>query len=232
MSKKIGEILKLIISIILLLFFDIACYKLFNLVGVNINSFSNFVKSIIDLVIKLVISIILFILYKKDLKKRRVNNNILKNILLSVISVFVIAIFIALYDYILTYLCNTFKVDKYIMEQLNIFNKTISIDLILVIIKNYILIPFIYIITIVLGLSKIIRNDNSYILLTGILASILYSLSLNGTILFLVLNSSSIFLLFCLLAFLYKKFNNIWYIVFIYILYLLSNNIIISYLGL
>ena len=232
MNKKIGTILKLLISILILLFFEIGVFKVFDLTRVDVNKFSNTVINIIKVSIKLVMSIIIYFLYKKDFHKRKTNKNIFKNIILLIISLIIITVIMSLFDYITTYLCDVFKINKLNITTYNIFNKKINLDLIINFFSDYVFIPFIYISTIILGVSKVIKRSDIYILLSGLVALILYGLNLDGTVLFIILNSLNVFLLFGILAFLYKRFNNIWYIITLYSLYLLSGNIIINYLGL
>ena len=232
MSKKFIKILKAIASIFLLIVFEIYFYKILSIIGININDYSNYTKSIIDLVAKLVLSIIIYFIYKKDFHNRRSSNNVFKMILILFISVIGLTFIMYLLSYVINYLGDLFKINFISHEYYNILDKKIDKDLLINLTSNYILTPFLYTSIIILGVDKLIRRNDIYILLSGILASIIYSFKLNGTLLYSIINSLDIFIIFILLSMFYKKFNSIWFTIFLYSLYLISNGIILNYLGL
>ena len=232
MSKKFIKILKAFASIFLLIVFEIYFYKILSIIGININDYSNYTKSIIDLVAKLVLSIIIYFIYKKDFHNRRSSNNVFKMILILFISVIGLTFIMYLLSYVINYLGDLFKINIISHEYYNILDKKIDKDLLINLTSNYILTPFLYTSIIILGVDKLIRRNDIYILLSGILASIIYSFKLNGTLLYSIINSLDIFIIFILLSMFYKKFNSIWFTIFLYSLYLISNGIILNYLGL
>ena len=113
----------------------------------------------------------------------------------------------------------------------NIFDKRLDIYLIIKIIKDYMITPFLYCSIIFLSIDKLTRRDDTFTLLSGLLASICYALTLRGTVTYIIINSLSTFLLFSLLAILYKKNNSIWFSIILYGLYLISSGVIIKYIG-
>ena len=86
MNKKLSGILGIVLSIVILVYFETFAYKLFDLVGINVLSFSSTIKIIIDIVIKLVMCFIIYIIYKRDFRSRRGNDNIVKTLLVFVVS--------------------------------------------------------------------------------------------------------------------------------------------------
>ena len=63
MNKKLSGIIGIILSVVLLVYFETYAYRLLSLLHFNINNYSNVVRMIIDIVIKLVMCFIIFILY-------------------------------------------------------------------------------------------------------------------------------------------------------------------------
>ena len=136
-----------------------------------------------------------------------------------------------LFNYVINYLGDIFKVKIIHNSFYNIFDKRLDIYLIIKIIKDYIITPFLYCSIIFLSIDKLTRRDDTFTLLSGLLASICYALTLRGTVIYIIINSLSTFLLFSLLAILYKKNNSIWFSIILYGLYLISSGVIIKYIG-
>ena len=99
------------------------------------------------------------------------------------------------------------------------------------IIKDYIITPFIYCSIILLSVDKICRRNDTFILLSGLLASICHALTLSGTLTYVIINSLNTFLIFVILSIMYRKSNNIWFSIILYGLYLMSNLLILKYIG-
>mgnify|MGYP004468899845 FL=1 len=231
MNKKLSGIIGIILSVILLVYFETYAYRLLSLIHFNINNYSNVVRMIIDIVIKLVMCFIIFILYKKDFKHSKRDSNIFKSILIMIISLIGLVFVMYLFNYVINYLGDIFKVKIIHNSFYNIFDKRLDIYLVIKIIKDYIIIPFLYCSIIFLSIDKLTRRDDTFTLLSGLLASICYALTLRGTVIYIIINSLSTFLLFSLLAILYKKNNSIWFSIILYGLYLISSGVIIKYIG-
>ena len=231
MNKKLSGIIGIILSVILLVYFETYADRLLSLIHFNINNYSNVVRMIIDIVIKLVMCFIIFILYKKDFKRSKRDSNIFKSILIMIISLIGLVFVMYLFNYVINYLGDIFKVKIIHNSFYNIFDKRLDIYLIIKIIKDYIITPFLYCSIIFLSIDKLTRRDDTFTLLSGLLASICYALTLRGTVIYIIINSLSTFLLFSLLAILYKKNNSIWFSIILYGLYLISSGVIIKYIG-
>ena len=231
MNKKLSGIVGIILSIILLIYFETFSYKLFDLIGLNIYNYSNTIRIIINLVINFVMCFIVYLIYKKDFRKSRRNDNIFKILLMFIIGLISLVVIMYLFDYIVRYLGKLFKVNILDISFYNIFDKKLEFSLIVKIITDYIIRPYLYCSIIILSMDKFARRNDTFIILSGILASIVYALSLSGTLGYVIINSLSTFLLFAILAFLYRKSNSIWFSIMLYSLYLVSNVIIINYIG-
>lgn len=231
MNKKLSGIIGIVLSIILLVYFETYAYKLLDILHFNINNYSNIVQIIIDIVIKLVMCFIIFILYKKDFKHYRKDNNIFKTILIMIISLIGLVFIMYLFNYVIDYLGDIFKVKVIHNSFYNIFDKKLDIYLVIKIVKDYLIIPYLYCSIIFLSVDKLTRRNDTFTLLSGILASICYALTLKGTVTYIIINSLYTFILFSILGILYKKNNSIWFSIILYGIYLVSNGIILKYIG-
>ena len=70
-----------------------------------------------------------------------------------------------------------------------------------------------------------------HILSYGLLASVCNALTLSGNITYVIINSLNTFLIFVILSIMYRKSNNIWFSIILYGLYLMSNLLILKYIG-
>ncbi len=231
MNKKIYGIIGVLLGIILLVYFKTYTYKLLTILHINVNNYSNIVKLIIDLGIDLIMCIIIYFIYKKDFKKGRKTNNIFKSLLIMIVALISLILIMYLFGYVTKYLCNIFKVKQVNTTFYNIFNKKIDCYLIIKIIKDYFIFPFISCSLILLSADKLCRRNDTFIFMSGLLALICSSLTLNGTLLFVIINSLSTFLLYCVLAIIYKKCNSIWFSIVLYGLYLATNLLILNFIG-
>lgn len=232
MNRKLSGILGIILSILLLIYFESFFYKILGLLGISILSFSNIMQIIINLCIKLIICFIIYIIYKKDFKSKRRNSySFFKTLLVFFVSLIFIVIGMYLFNYVVEFIGDIFNVSVLEKSFYNIFDKELNFNLIVKIITDYILMPYLYCSVIILSMDKIMSNNNTCVIFSGILASIIYAFSIHGTLSFVIVNSLSMFLLFSILAFIYRKNYSIYFIICLYSFYLISNVFIINYIG-
>jgi len=231
MNKKLVGIIGTILSIIILIYFESTMYKIINIVGIDLSSFSTLINIIVNLVIKLLMCILIYFIYKKDFKKRYSNSNLIRNGLFLVIYLICLVLLMYIFRYIIGFIGDIFDINIIKEEYYNIFNKTLDVSLVIKIIADYLITPFLYCSVVLLACNKLFRHNNTFILFSGIVGSIIYAFTLSGTLGFVILNSIYTFILFSILAFIYKRENSIWMSILLYGLYLISNNIIINYLG-
>ena len=231
MNKKIYGIIGVLLGIILLVYFKSYTYKSLTILDININNYSNIFKLIIDLVIDLIMCLIIYFIYKKDFKKGRKTNNIFKSFFIMIVALISLIIIMYLFEYVIKYLCDIFKIKQVNNTFYNIFNKNMDSYLILKIIKDYFIFPFISCSLILLSADKLCRRNDTFIFTSGLLALICSCLTLKGTLLFVIINSLSTFLLYSILAITYKKCNSIWFSIILYGLYLATNPLILNFIG-
>jgi len=231
MNRKLTGFIGTLLSVIVLIYFENTIYKIINVIGVDLNNFSSLVNIIVNIVIKIIMCILIYFIYKKDLKKRYSNNNIIRDTLFIVIYLICLVLIMCIFKYIITFIGDIFNINIIKEEYYNIFNKTLDINLVIELISNYVIKPFLYCTIILLGSNRLCKHNNTFIIFSGIVASIVYAFTINGTLGYVILNSLYMFMLFSILAFIYKRENSIWMSIILYGLYLISNNIIINYLG-
>lgn len=231
MNKKIVSILGIILSVTVLLYFESFMYKVINVVGINLNNYSNMVIIIIDIIIKFIMCFIIYYIYKKDFRRRHSRDNILKSLIFFIIYLVVLALSMSIFKYIIDFIADIFDITIISQDFYNIFNKKLDFSLIVKILSDYIISPYLYCSIILLSVDKLCKRNDTFYILCGILASIIYAFNLSGTLIYVIINSLYMFILFIILSIIYKRENNIWFIVFLYGAYLISNIIIINYLG-
>ena len=231
MNKKVVGIIGIILSILTLLYFEPLVYKVIGFLGININKYSSLIRTIINILIKLTICFIIYLIYKKNFRHHRQSENLLKNILILLVGLVVLVIAMYLFDYVVRFIGDIFKIKVLDNAFYNIFNKTFNFDLIVKIIIDYIITPYLYCTIILFSIDSLTRRNDTFIFFSGILAGVINAFSLNRTLGFVIVNSLSMFFLFLILAFVYKKINSIWFTISLYSFYLLTSAIIINYLG-
>ena len=231
MNKKITGIIGTLLSIFILIYFENFTYKLINMIGIDLNNYSDLIQLIINIVIKIIICFIIYLIYKKDFKKRYTGNNIIRRTLFFIIYLIILILVMYVFKYVIDFVGDIFDVVIIKQEFYNIFTKTLNINLVIKIITDYLLIPFLYCTIILLGTDKLCKHKETFIIFSGLIASIIYAFSIHGTLIYVIINSLYMFILFSILAFIYKRENSIWMVILLYGFYLISNNLIINYLG-
>ena len=232
MSRKLKGILGIIFSIIILIFTEGYIYQFISMLGINISSYSNIIQLIINLVIKFVVCILISMIFKKELRKKKDSFNLIKSILVFAISLIALVLIMFVFNkYVVTFIGDIFNIGIRYDDFYNIFNKNINLELIIKIIKDYIMIPYLYCTVIILSSNKLCDRNNTFRLLSGLIALLVNALIIRGTVGYAIINSLSMFLMFYILAFLYRKENNIWFSIILYSLYLILNVFIMNYFG-
>jgi hypothetical protein len=169
----------------------------------------------------------IYIIYKDDLKSgfNRFKHKFGRNILYAIIYFLIIFISLIIVNYVCKVLASSFKLNYQEIGYLNIFNKTLNLDLLIVIIRDTIIIPFIMVSIFTLGVDNLFVSKVS-IFFSGLLAGIYNAYIIGGSIPNMIINSVPIFALFMLLTIIYRRNNNIAFSIFTYIIYMLFAGIL------
>lgn len=232
MKKKLMGFFNVCLSVIVLICFESFLYESLKLLKINIYNYSYIIRVVINLIIKLIMCFLIYYIYKKDFRsRRRTNDGLIKNLLVFCISLVTLVISMYLFSYVVNFIGELFDIDIIENNFYNIFNKKLNFNLIVKIINDYIIIPYLWCSVVIFGTDKLIRHNNACIIFSGIVASIISAFTMNGTLGFIIMNSLPTFLLFAILMFIYKKNYSIYFITSLYSFYLISNVFILNYLG-
>ena len=221
MKDFLVNLIKLILSVLVITFTEEYFYKLLDLLKLSINS-----KSIVSLIVY----IIIFIIYKSEITAAftKYKHKLTTNIFYSIICFIVLFIAMMIINYLVAALAKGFNITYEGLSFINIFDYQFSFDLIVMIIKNIIIGPFIKVVVFVLGINNMCSKKTG-IFFSGLLYS-LYAIYVmchfNASIGYVLVNMIPYYLLFNILSFIYKKNNNIGYSIVSYILYELFTSIL------
>lgn len=222
MKEKLINILKLLFSI--LLFFVIGTFtrNLLNIVNINVDSEMNII--LVQLISSIIILLVLGILYYKELKKdlKIFKNKLSKNIILIIklfllflVVKFIVSVISALLMYI-------FNLEMYSATSVNqeLIETYIKRAPIIMAISTSFLAPIYEEILFRLGFKKVFGNNIFFVLISGTLFGLLHVFPLEeGITLSLgIIQSISYVTMGILLAYVYKKYNNIYYSIGIHFL--------------
>lgn len=206
----IVNLMKLILSILVLLFTEEYFYKLLDLLKLSINS-----QNIVSLIVYILIFIIIFIIYKPEIKAafHKYKHKLTTNIFYSIASFIIVFIGMMIIDYLLVALSKGLNITYEGLHFINIFEYTFSFELIVVILKDIIIKPFVKVCIFVLGVNNLIgRKFGTFF--SGLLYSLfaVYILcGFNANISYILLNMIPYFCLSSMLSYIYIKNNNIVY---------------------
>ena len=98
------------LSIFIIIYFESTIYKIINVVGINLNSFSNLVQIIINIVIKILLCFLIYLIYKKNFKKRYSNFNLIRGSLFFLIYLVILVISMYVFKYIISFIGDIFNI--------------------------------------------------------------------------------------------------------------------------
>ncbi len=225
------QFLKLLFCIVLMNFADVYFIDILKLIGINLNTYSILTKELLFLGLYIIILIIIFFCYKSDIKRdfRRFKHNIFPNILMILVFFIVVTLSVKVIEYISFLIVDNTNITLKPVALINIFNESLNINTIIILIKNILIIPFIGSIVYILGVDELIKNKNKGIILSGLLAAIFIGINIEGSLLVMIISAIPYFILYSLLAWIYyKNNNNIWFASITLILYSLLASVLIA----
>lgn len=226
MKNGLGYLIKLIVSILLIMYTETYFWRLMNALDINL---SNINSNIISLVIYIILFALIFLVYRAEIKSAfsKFDNKIGTNLLYTLVAFIIIFASMMLTNYIVKVLANAFSVNYLGLSFTNIFNKTFNIDLIVIFLKDIIIIPAIKVIVFVLGVNNLFEGKTG-IFFSGLLYALYKAYIIKGTFIFLLINVIPYFILFILLSYVYKKNSNIAFSIITYIFYELFASLLIG----
>ena len=217
------NLIRLLLSFIILLFSEEYFYKFLSLFKINIS------KTFTSIILYVLISFFIYLIYKPELKSefKKFKRKFMSNMVYAFIAFLIIFVTMLVSNYILSVIAKSFYINYNGISFYNIFNKPFNLDLILEFLKNIILIPYLKVTIFDLGVNRLFSYSGS-ILASGLAAALYNAYLIKGSIGYMIVNSSLTFILFMLLALIYRKNNNIVTSIVTYSIYILLASVLYS----
>lgn len=217
------NLIRLLLSFIILLFSEEYFYKFLSLFKINIS------KTFTSIILYVLISFFIYLIYKPELKSefKKFKRKFMSNMVYAFIAFLIIFVTMLVSNYILSVIAKSFYISYNSISFYNIFNKPFNLDLIIEILKNIILIPYLKVTIFDLGVNRLFSYSGS-IFASGLAAALYNAYLIKGTIGYIIVNSSLTFILFMLLALIYRKNNNIVTSIVTYSIYMLLASVLYS----
>ena len=217
------NLIRLLLSFIILLFSEEYFYKFLSLFKINIS------KTFTSIILYVLISFFIYLFYKPELKSefKKFKRKFMSNIVYAFVAFLIIFVTMLVSNYILSVIAKSFYINYNGISFYNIFNKPFNLDLILEFLKNIILIPYLKVTIFDLGVNRLFSYSGS-IFASGLAAALYNAYLIKGSIGYMIVNSSLTFILFMLLALIYRKNNNIVTSIVTYSIYILLASVLYS----
>lgn len=217
------NLIRLLLSFIILLFSEEYFYKFLSLFKINIS------KTFTSIILYIIILFFIYLIYKPELKSefKKFKRKLMSNMVYAFVAFLIIFVTMLVSNYILSVIAKSFYISYNSISFYNIFNKPFNLDLIIEILKNIILIPYLKVTIFDLGVNRLFSYSGS-IFASGLAAALYNAYLIKGTIGYMIVNSSLTFILFMLLALIYRKNNNIVTSIVTYSIYMLLASVLYS----
>jgi hypothetical protein len=217
------NLIRLLLSFIILLFSEEYFYKFLSLFKINIS------KTFTSIILYIIISFFIYLIYKPELRSefKKFKRKLMSNMVYAFVAFLIIFVTMLVSNYILSVIAKSFYISYNSISFYNIFNKPFNLDLIIEILKNIILIPYLKVTIFDLGVNRLFSYSGS-IFASGLAAALYNAYLIKGTIGYMIVNSSLTFILFMLLALIYRKNNNIVTSIVTYSIYMLLASVLYS----
>lgn len=217
------NLIRLLLSFIILLLSEEYFYKFLSLFKINIS------KTFTSIILYVLISFFIYLIYKPELKSefKKFKRKFMSNIVYAFVAFLIIFVTMLVSNYILSVIAKSFYINYNGISFYNIFNKPFNLDLILEFLKNIILIPYLKVTIFDLGVNRLFSYSGS-IFASGLAAALYNAYLIKGSIGYMIVNSSLTFILFMLLALIYRKNNNIVTSIVTYSIYILLASVLYS----
>ena len=215
------NLVRLLLSFIILLFSEEYFYKFLSLFNINIS------KTISSIILYVIISFFIYIIYKSELKSefKKFKRKFTSNVVYAFVAFLILFVIMLVVNYILSVVAKSFYISYNNIQFYNIFNKPFNLDLIIEFLKNIIMIPFLKVTIFDLGVNRLFSYSGS-IFASGLAAALYNAYLIKGTAGYMIVNSILTFVLFMFLAVIYRKNNNIVTSIVTYSIYMLLASVL------
>lgn len=228
MKGKVGGIVQLGLSILIICLFHFFYFRILGLFGLK---FSGLAYEIANFIRYILVCIIIFVIYYKNIKagQNKFSRTMLNNIIYALACFVFLIIVTILINKLVNYIGNPRGIEIG-YNFTNYFDNHFNLSFALNFIEEAIFIPFLLCILFPLGLSNIFKKDGTASLICGLVYGILYGVTLNTSFELALFHSLTPAILMSTLTYLYKTNHNIWTVVVTYICYVLFGIFAINYI--
>ena len=177
------NLIRLLLSFIILLFSEEYFYKFLSLFKINIS------KTFTSIILYIIISFFIYLIYKPELKSefKKFKRKLMSNMVYAFVAFLIIFVTMLVSNYILSVIAKSFYISYNSISFYNIFNKPFNLDLIIEILKNIILIPYLKVTIFDLGVNRLFSYSGS-IFASGLAAALYNAYLIKGTIGYIIVN--------------------------------------------
>ena len=224
MKDFLINLIKLLLSLVVILFIEEYFYKALGLVGLTVTE-----TPTIKLIIYILEFIVIYFLYRKEIKSAfsKYQAKMGSNILNTVISYIVIFIAMMIVNYIVKLIAANLNINYSGLNYVNIFNQNFNYDLVVLFITTMLIIPFVKVTIFVLGVDNLFKGKIG-VVLSGLLYAHYEGFLIGGNFGHVFIDVIDEFFLFVMLSYVYRKNSNIAYSILTYILYVLFSALLIT----
>ena len=224
MKEFIVNLIKLVLSVIVVLFIEEYFFKVMSLVGLHLTE-----TPLVRLIIYILEFIIIYIIYGREISAAfsKYQNKLGSNFLYTVISYIVVFIAMMITNYLVRLVATNLNIRYSGLNYINIFNKTFNFDLIVLFITTMIIIPFVKVSIFVLGINNLFKGKIG-IFFSGLLYALYEGFLIGGNFGHVFIDVIDEFVLFVLLSYIYRKNSNIAFSIVTFILYELFSALLIT----
>lgn len=220
MKKDIKYLLKLLLCFILFFNLNYLVALLFNLVGINYNTFNYKDYTYFNVLIELILFVVVMLLYNKEFKKDyKIFKLNFKDNIIKIISYFALFMALkigtALISSILSFALN-FTLGE--SENQEAVMKLVSAEPLLMIINTCILAPFVEEGIFRLSIRKVFSNKYLFILVSGLFFGMMHIFPTDLPTSLALIYSITYVAMGFYLAYIYTETENIWFVIFIHAL--------------
>lgn len=215
MKKAFINIIKLLLSIVIVLFIEEYFFKFAALIGLTLTK-----TTFVTLIIYIIEFVLIFIIYGEELRSAfsKYRSKIGNNLLYSTIAFVVLFIAMMITSYIVKIIANGMNVVYEGLQFTNVFNKPFTLDLIITIIVSILIIPFVKVTIFVLGINNLFTSKFG-IFISGLSYALYNAFLMGGKLASVFVACLDDMVLFVILSYIYRKNDNIAFSIITFILY-------------
>ena len=218
------NLIKILLSIIIVIFIETYFFKFFALFGLELKE-----TALVKLIIYIIEFFLIYIIFSKEIDSAfsKYQNKFGSNVLYTLIAYIVLFIVMMITNYLVKLIASNLNITYTGLNFINIFNQSFNFDLIVLFLTSIIIIPFVKVIIFVLGINNLVGGKASPFI-SGLTYALYEAFLIGGKFGNVFIDVIDEFVLFVILSYIYKKNGNIAFSIITFILYELFSSLLIT----